>query len=82
MNLYRIRWRDGVWQAVSNEAAIAASEDRDQLIQLTRKVAARHAGELYVCDEAGKLELAYIYSEGAESVRLFGSPRLRVVRDS
>jgi hypothetical protein len=67
---------------LSGEVAIAASEDKDQLVELARKVAARHDGELYVCNKAGKLEVSYIYVGGTETVRLYQPPRLRVVRNS
>ena len=49
MKLYRIRWRDGLWQVLCGEQSIAASEDRDRSIQIARKVVPPHDGELYVC---------------------------------
>ena len=75
MKLYRIVLRDGVWQASCGQTAIGASDDREQLIQLARKVAARNDGELYVCDAAGKLEAIYTYTQGDEAVHLFGPKR-------
>ena len=70
MKLYRIRWRDGLWHVLCGEESIAASEDRDQLIQVARKVVARHDGELYVCNKGGSLEAMYAYTGQIESIRL------------
>jgi hypothetical protein len=81
MRLYRIRRRDGFWEVLAGDMAIAAVEEREELIQLARKVAARNNGELYVCDEAGKLETSYFYTEGVESIQRFRSQRLRLVQD-
>ena len=81
MKLYRIRRRYGVWEVLAGDMTIAASEDREELIQLARKVAARNDGELYVCDKAGKLEVSYFYTEGVESIQRFRPQRLRLVRD-
>jgi hypothetical protein len=81
MKLYRIRWRDALWHVFSGEESIATSDDRDQLVQVARKVAARNFGELYVCDKRGRLEFSFIYTEGNECVRLIRRPRLRVVGD-
>ena len=38
-------------------------------------------GELYICDEAGKLEVSYFYTEGVESIQRLRPQRLRLVRD-
>jgi hypothetical protein len=81
MKLYRIRRLHGFWEVLVDDMAIAASKDREELIQLARKVAARNNGELYVCDEAGKLEVTYFYTEGIESIQRFRPQRLRLVRD-
>ena len=81
MKLYRIRRRNGFWEVLVGDMAIAASEDREELIQLARKVAARHDGELYICDEAGKLEVSYFYKERVESIQRLRPQRLRLVRD-
>ena len=81
MKLYRIRRTHGFWELLAGDMAIAASEDREELIQLARKVAARHDGELYVCDDAGKLEVSYLYTEGVESIQRLRPPRLRLVHD-
>lgn len=83
MKLYRIVKRKGVWQVLAGEPehAISAGDDRDSLITLARKIAARHDGEVYVSDEAGNLEIVYLYVGGAESVRYPCPPRLRLVGD-
>ena len=71
MKLYRIVYSEGVWQAWAGEPehAVAASDDRDQLMQVARQLAARHAGEVHVHDAAGDLEIIYAYPGGIESFR-------------
>jgi hypothetical protein len=84
MKLYRIVRRDGVWHATGGdqEHALAASEDRESLIDVARKVAARQSdAEVLVFDEADRLDVVYVYSGGAESIRFPAPPRLRVVRN-
>jgi len=80
MKLYRIVKRDGTWYVVGGEPEhpIASSDERDQLIQLARRVAARHQGELYVYDEKFKLEFVYLYTDGAESLHQSPTDPLRV----
>jgi hypothetical protein len=82
MKLYRIVWSEGVWQAWSGdpEHAIAASDDRECLISVARTLAARHEGEVHVCDGAGRLEIIYAYPGGTESFRFPKPPHLRMVR--
>lgn len=82
MKLYRVVRREGVWHAVGGdpEHAIAASNDRDALILLARRVAARQKGELYVYDEECRLELVYVYTDGIESKRRPSPGSLRIVR--
>jgi hypothetical protein len=80
MKVYRIVWRDGVWLTLGgDEHAICACENRDALIELTRKVAARHNGEVYVCDQMGRLEVVHLYSGGAESLRYPLPARRRLI---
>jgi hypothetical protein len=84
MKLYRIVRHDGLWHVRTGEPehAIGASDDREHLTQLARKLAARSEGEVHVCDEAGKLEVIYAYPGGVESFRFPRPPRLRVVRSA
>jgi hypothetical protein len=74
-------WRDGVWLALGGEPehAIGACENRDALIELTCRVAARHNGEVYVCDQLGRLDVVHLYSGGAESIRYPLPARLRLI---
>ena len=80
MKLYRVVWRDGVWHVLGGEPehAIAASDDRDALILLARRVAAGRKGELYVYDKTCALEFAFLYTEAIESLHetISDSPRL------
>ena len=83
MKLYRIVRCDGVWHALGGkpEHAIVANEDRDSLIDVARRVAARHSdAEILVFDEAGQLDVVYVYISGVESIRFPVPPRLRIVR--
>jgi hypothetical protein len=80
MKLYRIVKRNGAWYVIGGEPerSIDSSDQRDHLIQLARRVAARHKGELYVYDEKSKLEFVYLYTDGAESLHQFPTDPLRV----
>jgi hypothetical protein len=82
MKLYRIVYSEGVWQAWAGEPehAVAASDDRDQLTQVARQLAARHAGEVHVHDAAGDLEIIYAYPGGIESFRFPRPLRTQMVR--
>lgn len=82
MKLYRIVYREGIWQAWAGEPehAVAASDDRDQLTQVARQLAARHAGEVQVYDAAGELEIIYAYPGGIESFRFPRPLRPQMVR--
>jgi len=84
VKLYRIVRFDGLWQALTGEPEhpIAASDDREGLTQVARKLAARYQGEVHVCDDAGKLEVIYAYPGGVESFRFPRPPRLRIVRST
>ena len=82
MKRYRIVRRDDLWHALGGdpEHSMVASDDRDGLTALARKLAARHAGEVHVYDEAGKLDVIYAYIGGRESLRYPLPPRVRIVR--
>jgi len=67
MKLYRFGYLASIGGRTG--ACIAASEDRDALITLLSKIAARHDGEVYVSDEAGTLAIVYLWMDGAESAR-------------
>jgi hypothetical protein len=80
MKLYRIVKRDSAWYVVGGDPghSITSSDERDQLIQLARRVAARHKGELYVYDEKSKLEFVYLYTDGAECLHQPHTDPLRI----
>jgi hypothetical protein len=80
MKLYRIVKRDGTWYVVGGEPEhpIASSDERDQLIQLAHRVAARHKGELYVYDGKSKLAFVSLYTDGAECLHQPVTDPLRI----
>ena len=82
MKIYRIVWSEGIWQALAGdpEHAVVASDDRDELTQVARQLAAQHAGEVHVHDAAGALEIIYSYLAGIESFRFPKPSRQQGVR--
>lgn len=82
MKLYRVVKRDGAWLVLGGEPehSIASSEERDELILLARKVAARNKGELYMYDEKSKLELVYLYTQAIESLHQLSTDSVRIAR--
>jgi hypothetical protein len=82
MKLYRVVKRDGAWLVLGGEPehSIASSEERDELILLARKVAARNKGELYMYDEKSKLELVYLYTQPIESLHQLSTDSVRIAR--